>query len=689
MVGSQVRIVMIDPRSWTSILSSLDLINSELMVLEFGEEEAKELTGFAEIIEATMQALGPQATIAVPTCTPREGVPKPTFDPALSPSEMGSFSEFFRLQPGVLRSHNPTHSLAAFGRLAATLIEGHRSAFGRPSPWGDGSLGFGSPWDQLYQRNATWLMIGDLWDQSPLSAYIQAIFAQKHQNITRQTPFPRFNVSAIGRILREKKLAKRVTISGIEILSFTAQPAVDAILDVLENDPGLLDPELSFQTWLDDVAHIQHSGYLLAGIAKTKITPPLSCTRWEGRPFKGIARDLFARIVVFEYGGQRVALVLCDLLGISSSLVKRIRTQVASNGDFLPESIFIACTHSHSTPDTIGAGFENPAYIEDLISSVAKAIQAAGKNLQPVRLGWKRVPIRGLAHSRRIHTVNGQVFTTRYGVPSTWRVNPELIDHQGESDPDLTVIRIERLSGEVLAVISNFACHASVALMSHQISGDFPGEAMSILESIYGEGSIALCTNGAAADVDPTLEMPFWGPRDDTNARHLGRLFAAQVTECTERVQVEDRAVLGSSRQQLDLPLRADWIELLEKEQERMQQEFSAGWSFSPTIEAVLKEGLIQTEVHALRLNSLSLVGFPGEVLSSTGLKLKSGVPDQAVATVELVNDNIGYIPTQEAFEQGGYEVAPTLWGRVTPAAEEMLFAAAKQALFELGIIAK
>ena len=96
--------------------------------------------------------LGTEGTLAVPTCTEREGMPKPTFDPDLSQSEAGAFSEFFRKQPGVLRSHNPTHSVAALGPAAPLITGGHRAAAGRPSPWGDGAFGHGSPWDVLVAR---------------------------------------------------------------------------------------------------------------------------------------------------------------------------------------------------------------------------------------------------------------------------------------------------------------------------------------------------------------------------------------------------------------------------------------------------------------------------------------------------------------------------------------------------------
>ena len=646
--------------------------------------------GLNRLVAVLQSLVGSTGTLVVPTCTPAEGYPKPTFDPLLSPSEMGPFSEFFRMQPGVVRSHSPTHSIAARGPLAGSLTAGHRTAAGRPTPWGDGPFGYGSPWDLLYEHNAWWVLIesniapSDLWAQTPFTAYVQTLYADRHNTYTKHTPFPRFHPAVLGQKLQELGCLHRADWGAGTVWAFQTRRAVDAALAALQDDPASFEPDPEFSHWLDTVRYLKQHGHLQAGIAKAKITPSVPCLRWEGKHLTGVYRDLYARVVVLAHGGEQVALVLCDLLGISRELVQCVRKEIQARIDFPSEAIQIACTHSHSTPDTIGAGFEDPAYLDFMVDAIAAAVCEAAANTQPARLGWGRVPIRGLAHSRRKKMTDGTVFTTRYGVPSTWRVNPDLIAGEGPTDPDLTVIRIEDLTGEVLAAVSNFACHQSVALMSSSLSGDFYGEAMAILEGVLGEPGVVLCTNGAAANVDPTLEMPYWGPRDDRMARHLGRIFAAQVLECLERVEVEDITPVSAALEPVDLPVRPDWINLLETGQERMQQEFATGWSLSPALECMLRERVIHTEVQALRLNDLILAGLPGEVFTETGLELKSETKNSAVAVLELTNDNIGYIPTAQVFAEGGYEVGQHLWGRITPAATDLLLTAARRVISKL-----
>jgi neutral ceramidase len=241
--------------------------------------------------------------------------------------------------------------------------------------------------------------------------------------------------------------------------------------------------------------------------------------------------------------------------------------------------------------------------------------------------------------------------------------------------------------GEVLAVITNFGCHPSVALASSSVSGDFTGEAMAVLENILEDHSLVLCTNGAVVNVDPTREMPYWGPRNDSNALRQGRIYAAQVLETLERVSVREKTDIASVLSAVDLAVREVWIKLVEADQDRMQEEYASSWKISSHLQAINKEKKIHTEVQAFRLGNLTLVVYPGEVLAETALMLKSSFPDQALALITLANDYVGYIPTKKAFLEGGYESGLQLNSRVPPEAEVCLFDTACSVIKQVNLI--
>jgi hypothetical protein len=78
-----------------------------------------------------------------------------------------------------------------------------------------------------------------------------------------------------------------------------------------------------------------------------------------------------------------------------------------------------------------------------------------------------------------------------------------------------------------------------------------------------------------------------------------------------------------------------------------------------------------------LRFNDLVFAGFPGEVFTTTGFKLKSAVPERKVCVVELANDCAGYLLTPEAEQEGGYETGLHFYTRVRSEAEQLLLDAA------------
>ena len=77
-----------------------------------------------------------------------------------TPSDVGLLSETFRTSQGVLRSDQETHSVAAFGKNAKYITEGHRTGRERVGIFGDLAFGCNSPWQRMFDANAVVVMIG-------------------------------------------------------------------------------------------------------------------------------------------------------------------------------------------------------------------------------------------------------------------------------------------------------------------------------------------------------------------------------------------------------------------------------------------------------------------------------------------------------------------------------------------------
>jgi aminoglycoside 3-N-acetyltransferase len=131
--------------------------------------------GAVAVVQALLDAVGPDGTIVVPTQTgdlsdpalwERPPVPEewwdriratmPPYDPRLTPSRgVGVIPETLRTWPGALRSAHPQTSFAALGPRAAEILDGHAP---------DCRLGERSPLARLERLHARVLLLGAGYD---------------------------------------------------------------------------------------------------------------------------------------------------------------------------------------------------------------------------------------------------------------------------------------------------------------------------------------------------------------------------------------------------------------------------------------------------------------------------------------------------------------------------------------------
>jgi aminoglycoside 3-N-acetyltransferase len=110
-------------------------------------------SGPQTLLEGILTHLGPQGNIVLPTHSwnlMNRGLR--IFDVRETPSCVGAVTEWFRKQPGVVRSLHPTHSVAAMGPLSKMITKGHQDAV---APCGEGS-----PYARLLELDATILFLG-------------------------------------------------------------------------------------------------------------------------------------------------------------------------------------------------------------------------------------------------------------------------------------------------------------------------------------------------------------------------------------------------------------------------------------------------------------------------------------------------------------------------------------------------
>ena len=394
----------------------------------------------------------------------------------------------------------------------------------------------------------------------------------------------------------------------------------------------------------------------LAGAGMAEITPPLdvgilmSSGRRLWKPFDGVRLPLHARAVVLQNTDRRIAVVSLDLLGLDGKAVggmKRFKDQVAeaagpmAAGRMLKgDDLILASTHTHSAPASLGLTDlvhtkQFKSWVGFLARRIGAAIGGAAGSMRPCRLvaGSRSVP--GLSLNRRIKTTRGVV-------PSRPTLPPEIvIGPEGPSDDTVQIAALVDGSGSPVAVLVCAACHPIHEMCIPQVSPDFPGQ-MSLELARRHAGLVALYLNGAAGNMNPPDVS-----RGAAHARRHGQRLAALADEALGELRPVDGDRLALSWRTVRLPARD-----------------VGGRPLAEPLEA---------KIGAVRLGEAALLLLPGEPFIETALAIRKSSPWGFTMVVGYAEGYIGYIPTDRAFDNGGYETRPGAWSRVARGSEPIV----------------
>ena len=262
------------------------------------------------------------------------------------------------------------------------------------------------------------------------------------------------------------------------------------------------------------------TGELRAGTAKISITPETD---------EPIHDPVYARSLVLEINGQRLAFVSVDLAVFTSENVEKICQE-----QYGLARVFLCSTHNHTAPSKPGKGPEYANLKAFYEKQIVQAVGMALTNMFPARIAAGRRSFPQLGFKRLIVREDGHARESWMGDDHYDPINPDRIPF-GPVDNEVGVIRVEDSDGQPRAIIMNYACHADVVCQSYAISADYPGVATRTVEEAFGNGVVCLFVNGAAGNVAPLFTVPRrTGPDDPfktdyTPMERMGKLLAYET----------------------------------------------------------------------------------------------------------------------------------------------------------------
>ncbi len=435
-----------------------------------------------------------------------------------------------------------------------------------------------------------------------------------------------------------------------------------------------------------------------AGLAVEDITPPLGY-RMSGyfseRLNTGVKDPLLAKALVLQQGPEAVALVFCDLAGISLDVSTRARQRIAKEVGIPVSNVVIAATHSHTGPLYFGAlrahfrrksieqhgsdPHEKIDYTDLLVDKLVAAVQAAQSSQQPVQLAAGYALENRLSFNRRFHLKNG---TVRF---NPGQLNPNIVRPAGPIDPEVGLVSVTPTAGgQPLAAVVAFALHLDT-VGGTEYSADYPKHLQDALRTEFGLEFLSLFGAGTCGDINH-VDVSIRGRR---SAEEIGTMLAESVGERIPELTPIAQPALAVRSQQVDALLQTYNPEEIAAARELMEQVADRKVPFLDRVKAYkimaleLREGpRVPIEVQAIRLSSnVAIVTLPGEVFVDLGLAIKQDSPFETTLVIELANDAPGYIPTRKAFVEGSYE---TVNSRVRTGEGERMVETALRLLEEL-----
>ncbi|MDA1014386.1 MAG: hypothetical protein O3A00_08035 [Planctomycetota bacterium] len=402
-------------------------------------------------------------------------------------------------------------------------------------------------------------------------------------------------------------------------------------------------------------------------------------------PTKEVSTPLSCRGIVLLGSGRPIVLVAVDWLGIANDANKVFREVLAKAAGTTPDRVAVHALHQHDAPrcdfssDQMLADLQinklsyDTGFARDVFRRAAKAVTAAVQDAEPVtHLGLGVGIVEKVASNRRILGEDGKVKHTRYTATRdpVVRAFPT-----GTIDPQLKMISLWN-GDRPLAVLSYYATHPQSYYRTGQANPDFPGMARNMQQQEIS--TLVVHFNGAGGNIGAGK----WNDGSRANRQVLADRVAAGMKlawKSTKRVPISAEDV-GWDSIPVRLPPGAHLKDpkLLAVLKDEKAAQLTRMGAAKHLVFLRRCESGDTIDIGCLRIGRARILHMPGELFVEYQLAAQQLRPDLFVAMAAYGDYGPGYIGTEIAYGQGGYETSDRA-SRVSPKVEAVLMDAIKK----------
>lgn len=406
-----------------------------------------------------------------------------------------------------------------------------------------------------------------------------------------------------------------------------------------------------------------------AGVSKMDITPPEEL-------YEGIHDPLYAKALYLNDGRERIAVVVCDMLGFMEDFVAEVKGMIQAKTGLPPAQVMLAATQNHGAPNTLSTTDNRTppgneactGWLSRTKRSIVESVVRAGTELRPVRIGVGEGEAPGIGGNRLVVDRNGQA----HGIADDLS-GIEVADW-GVEYHQVGVMRIEDLDGRLIAVLFSYRCHPNCAWRTRVCTADYPGQACRTIGQAVGADVIPIFLNGPCGDITPWKYMQtgrevYTGSLTFTPDVHTPKAFA-------EVARMGD--ILGREALKVLAGITATHAGPIRSVSKRIGIPFKRETGFSPS----------DVELQAMAIgNHIAWVGIPADYFVDFELYIKKNSPFSSTFVLAHTNGWIGYLPTKKTFGIQGYiYMRDSNWNRCPAGVGERLADAAVELLKTIGL---
>lgn len=411
-------------------------------------------------------------------------------------------------------------------------------------------------------------------------------------------------------------------------------------------------------------------------------TPPLGhplCGGWI-EPVRGVDDPLRVLGLVLLGAGKPIVLCAVDWCGLRNEANRIWRQALAQAAHTTPERVAVHCVHPHNAPfadieaehllqSVHGPPSLDLTFFERVVQQSAEALRSALKKTTPFsHIGMGQARVEQVASNRRIVGADGKVRFIRYSATKDPKIRAE---PEGLIDPWLKTLSFWQ-GEQPLAALSYYAVHPMSYYGDGRVSADFCGLARQKRQ-----------------DEEPKIfQMYFNGCAGNITAGKYNDGSKANRPVLRDRIYTALKAAWQATKR---YPLTAwEWrvepIRLPPRREKSFGEEESRKALSDPKVAKVRRSNAAfqlawlkrldrPIELTCLDLGKALVLHLPGEPFIEYQLKAQELRKDAFVCVAGYGDGGPGYIPTDKAYLEGGYEPTVAL---AAPSEKQLTNALAK-----------